>query len=506
MRSPRHGPLRLVRPAAALLLALVTILPAGLLGDGTPASAAVTIRPRIEGIAPLSKEVYGYLPYWRIDSGTVDRIQYDLVSTIAIFGLGIKADGNLDTSWVGYQEYMGDDAAAITNAAHDKGVRVVPTFQLFDSGSLPKMRAFLASTTAQTRFIGQALDVMAQRQADGANLDFEPMFNEDAASYLAFVSRFRTAMRARFPKSQLVNATSAGAGKDLILGLVPLVDRQMIMTYGYRNSASKVTGAIAPLDNTTRTVRAHIERVLQWAPAYTVLLGEPYYGYDWPVTANVPHATVQANKTTYGPVKAVTYASSRDFLAAHPEVTRQYDALEGSGFYTYWDATKSTWRQVYFEDEQSLNDKDDYVLTRGLAGVGIWTLDNDRGYPDLWDLLRVKFYAPVHAVTVGAYVTNVASRSGYVEAVVHYNGRNIGTVPERGAWIWTIRDAKDKVWVTGRGPIETIYPNKAIGHATKVRIGLASKLPAGTYQFRARFERVSGSYFRSPDAGFRQPY
>ena len=267
MRSTLKPSRRLARPAVALLLALVTVLPAGLLSDGTPARAAVTIRPRVEGIAPLSKEVYGYLPYWRIDSGTVDRLQYELVSTIAIFGLGIKADGNLDTSWVGYQEYLGDDVAAITNAAHDKGVRVVPTFQLFDSGSLLKMRAFLASTSAQTRFIGQALDLMAARQADGANLDFEPMFAEDTPSYLAFVARFRTAMQARIPGAHLVNATSAGAGKDLILGLVPLVDRQMIMTYGYRNSASTVTGAIAPLDNTTRTVKAHIERILQWAPA-----------------------------------------------------------------------------------------------------------------------------------------------------------------------------------------------------------------------------------------------
>ena len=506
MRSTLKPFRRLARPAVALLLALVTVLPAGLLSDGTPARAAVTIRPRVEGIAPLSKEVYGYLPYWRIDSGTVDRLQYELVSTIAIFGLGIKADGNLDTSWVGYQEYLGDDVAAITNAAHDKGVRVVPTFQLFDSGSLPKMRAFLASTSAQTRFIGQALDLMAARQADGANLDFEPMFAEDTPSYLAFVARFRTALQARIPGAHLVNATSAGAGKDLILGLVPLVDRQMIMTYGYRNPASTVTGAIAPLDNTTRTVKAHIERILQWAPANTVLMGEPYYGYDWPVTANVPNATVQASKATYGAVKSVTYASARDFLAAHPEVIRQYDAVEGSGFYTYWDATRSTWRQVYFEDERSLSDKDDYVLTRGLAGIGIWTLDNDRGYPDLWDLLRSKFYAPVHAVTVGAYVTNVASRSGYVEAIVHYNGRNVGTVPERGTWIWTIRDARGKIWLSGKGLTETIFPGKAIGHATRVKIGLASRLPAGTYLLRARFERVPGSYFRSPDVGFRQPY
>src|SRR6478609_185884 len=175
MRSPIPRVPRLFRPALVLLLTLAAVLPA----------------------AP-SKEVYGYLPYWRIDGGTVDRIQYELVSTIAIFGIGILADGNLDTSWVGYKEYIGDDVATITNAAHDKGVRVVPTFQLFDSGSLATMRAFLGSTAAQSRFITQALDLMDARKADGANLDFEPMVATDTPAYLSFVSRFRTAMRARF--------------------------------------------------------------------------------------------------------------------------------------------------------------------------------------------------------------------------------------------------------------------------------------------------------------------
>ena len=145
-------------------------------GHAQGANAATPIRPRITGIKPLTKEVYGYLPYWRIDSGTVGPAPCtNYVSTIAFFGLGIQADGNIDTSWVGYKEYVGDDAAAVTNAAHDKGVRVVPTFQLFDVGRLPKMTAFLGSDAAQTRFIAQALDLMAERKADGANLDFEPM-------------------------------------------------------------------------------------------------------------------------------------------------------------------------------------------------------------------------------------------------------------------------------------------------------------------------------------------
>lgn len=85
---------------------------------------------------------------------------------------------------------------------------------------------------------GRALDLMTARKADGANLDFEPMLSAQTPAYLAFFSRFRAAMKARFPSATLVNATSAGAGKDLILGLVPLVDRHLTMTYNYPGASA----------------------------------------------------------------------------------------------------------------------------------------------------------------------------------------------------------------------------------------------------------------------------
>ena len=172
---PARPPVRRLVPIWLGAVLAVGLLPSATLVGGVPRPVPRTeIRPRITGIQPLSHEVYGYLPYWRLDSGTVDRINYNLVSTIAFFGLGIKSNGAIDRDWVGYKEYVGDAAAAVTNAAHDKGVRVVPTFQLFDSkAGYPKMTKFLTNPAAQDRFIAEALDLMAERKADGAGLDFE---------------------------------------------------------------------------------------------------------------------------------------------------------------------------------------------------------------------------------------------------------------------------------------------------------------------------------------------
>lgn len=499
---------RVATLSLALLLTVVGLPASAPLTEGPAVRAATEIRPRITGIEPLTHEVYGYLPYWRLDAGTVDRIRYDLVSTIAFFGLGIKATGALDTTWVGYQEYIGDDAAAVTNAAHDRGVRVVPTFQLFDTASgAPKMSAFLDSTAAQDRFIREALDLMALRKADGAGLDFEPVgpLAARASQFSAFVARFRTAMKARFPTATLVNATSAGATEALVKGVAPHVDKQMVMTYNYRWTGSTVTGAIAPLEHATRNVKDHIGRMIGWVPAESLLLGVPYYGYDWPVTSDVPNATVQSDKTTYGAVKSVTYASARAFLASHPAVVRNYDHLEGSGFYTYWDSTRATFRQVYFEEERSLTAKYDYAIATGLGGIGIWTLDNDRGYDALWNVLRAKFYAPVYQATVTGSVTDVVRRSGVVYVQVHAGARNTGTVPLKGQLRWTIRDRLGRVVAGGGWPVSVLYPGRRTSRAATVRLGLATRLPSGTYKLRVRYVSTSGTW-GLPDVGFRQPY
>jgi len=410
--APRSVPIGQRRAPIGVVIAVLAaaLLPAGPVGaTSTPPQAAgplageqvsqsvnPAIRPLVVQPRALTRAVYGYLPYWRLDSTIAGRLQYDLISTIAFFGLGIKANGNIDTAWRGYTAYMSSNAVAVTNAAHAAGVRVVPTFQLFDRSSVAKMQAFLSSTTAQDRFIAQALRLMERRSADGANIDFEPLPDRIAPAFLAFVERFGTAMRARFPSAELTVATSAGAGRILATGLHPLVDYMFIMTYNYHWSGSGVSGAIAPLDNASRTVKIHIDRFLdRGIPAAKILMGIGYYGYDWPVSDKVPHATIRANRAAYGGVWSVTYASARDWLADHPSVVRHADTVQGSAWFTYWDSAHKTHRQVYFEDEQSVAAKHDYAIAHNLAGIGIWTLGSDGAYRQMWDVIRSKFSAPV---------------------------------------------------------------------------------------------------------------
>lgn len=504
-RSRSHGRASaFVATVVAVTLLATAPLAAGPFAAPVARAADPGIQARVKGIAPLDHQVYGYLPYWRLDAGTVDRLDYSLVSTIAFFGLGIKKDGNIDTAWRGYTAYMSDNAIAVTNAAHAKGVRVVPTFQLFDSGTLVKMRAFLHSAAAQSRFIKQALALMARRSADGANFDFEPMPQSLSLDFAKFLAKFKTAMRKQFPTASLVVATSAGAPYTLIDAIEPIVNQMLVMTYNYRWSGSTITGAIAPLDNTSRTVKLHIARYLKHVPPSKVIMGVPYYGYDWPVTSDVPNATVQNNRSAWGGVWSVSYYSARSFLAAHPDVVRHEDTAEGSAYFTYWDSQYQTFRQVYFEDEFSAAAKYDYAIATGLAGVGIWTLDNDRTYPEMNDVLRAKFYDPVHRVTVGGQVTRVTLSVGRVKVSHVGRAKNVGNVPERGTLVWRIYDPKGHLLKKGSTAL-TIYPGRTKTVNTTTILGSASGLRAGTYRLKVQFVSRAGVW-RSTVDGFRQPY
>jgi spore germination protein len=501
--------------AAATLVALVGLV----LGFDVPASAphrfgvlgATTgstpsgIRPLAPLHARLDRQVYGYLPWWQLDSTTAGSLRYDLLTTIALFGVGIEATGDLDTASPGYLAYLGPDARAVIDAAHAKGVRVVPTFHLLDSGNLRDLRAFLGTPAAQQRFIRQAIALVAARSADGANLDLEPVPDALAGAFASFVSRFGRALRRSSPDATLVVALGAGASGPSIAKLVPLVDQLFIMGYDYRTSASGNAGPVAPLGGPAQVnVRADLARFLRWAPPGKLILGMPVYGYDWPVESTNPGAAVRSSADGVGAPFAVTFAAIGRFLARHPGLPVSYDPVAETAFFTYHDHDTGTYRQVWFDNARSLGRKVDLALSSRLAGVGLWTLDGGPGFSPVWDLLHHKLQAPSHAVTVRGSLFHLASHAGVVTADITASVRNTGTVPEAGQLGWVIRDPAGRVVASGHVAL-SLDPQRPKHPLVHVTLGRASQLPSGTYRLTLVYG-AGGRHWAAPATSVRQPY
>jgi spore germination protein YaaH len=378
-RPPSRPPRRSRRQDLVAVLVLFAAL-VGVGGAMAPGAAAAAgsdpgIIPRAGHRVAVSHEVYGYLPYWRVDAGTAQRLDYSTLSTIALFAVPITRSGALDTNAAGYDAYVSPAAAAVTNEAHARGIRVVPTFQLFDSGTLTTLRAFLQSRRAQDRFVAAALDLMVRRRADGANLDVEPIPDALAPTFAQFVARFAAAVHRRVPGGQLVVALGASESDAAIGAIGRAADRIFIMGYDYHWQGSTTPGPIAPLRTGPQTVADTVSRYALLVPVRKLILGVPAYGYSWPVVGSAAGSPVQSNLARYGGVRSVTFDSALTFLAAHPKIVRHVTP-DGSWF-RYWDAVAKTWREVHFEDAASMRAKFRFAIARGLAGVGLWTLDSD---------------------------------------------------------------------------------------------------------------------------------
>ena len=508
MATPSGGS-RALRTRVAALAAIVAL--GEILADAAlpTRSAEASARPDrgIHGRAhrppAASREIYGYLPYWELDRGTAARIDYRLVTTIAFFAVPVRASGSLNRASSGYRAYVGRDARAVTNAAHARGVRVVPTFQLFDRGRLATLRGFLGSRAAQARFIREALALIARRAADGANIDFEPVPRSLTRPFVAFVGRFGKAMHARFPRSQLVVATPALASRDLIRRLGPRVDRIFVMAYDYHRSASRTPGPVAPLWRASLTVTDTIQRYLEEVPAAKVILGVPFYGYSWPVERRGRTVRVRSPAARWGGVHGVTYGGVLHWLADHPSV-RVHREAGGGAWFRYWDRAHRTLREVHFETAGLAQAKFNVAIARGLAGVGIWALGSDRGVSGMRRALSAVYLHPVRAVSVGVAVGRPRLVRGIIRVATTIRVADRGNRAERGLLAWRVVGPSGRTVAHGQRVV-AVYPRASVRVRMSLGLGAAWQRRAGRYHLIVTF-RSDGSTWRAPARSFWQPY
>ncbi len=374
----------------------------------SPLSSKLTrLTPLEEG--KKGYEVFGFAPYWTFDK--LENVDFETLTTFAYFGIPVEADGNLNTSDSGYHTFESDEATRIFKKAHAHGTRVVLTITQMDNSTI---RAFLDDDAAQQRAIEQSVDLVKQRGIDGINVDFE--YSGDPGSYYEgrysrFVENITKAMHDAVPSSRVTVSVYAAAAKEFqmynIKELAQASDGIFMMAYDFATLGADKAMPTAPLygykdGKYWYDVSTAVEDFLKVMPAEKLILGVPYYGYNYLVespevkSATLPYWTWKGNPT------AQTYTLVQNHI--HPgekyHVVNGWDDTSKVGWKAYYDYNTYTWRMVFFEDERSLSYKYQFAKEKKLAGVGIWALGFDEGKDELWTLLRDEFgrkYADVDA-------------------------------------------------------------------------------------------------------------
>lgn len=325
-----------------------------------------------------SRTVIGYLPYWRYDQYA--DLNYNLLTEINFFGVDVNTDGTLgdDHNW---------PASNLISYAQARGVKVKLSAILFNGTPLTTL---LSSATNRQRAIDNLLAKVQAAGGDGIDIDFEGLPSSQRDNMVTFMQDLTLAFHTNISGSSVTMAVPAvdWNGAWDLNALAQIVDGLFIMAYDYHWRGGPVAGPVSPLAgttpgsswNVTKTVDDYLSKTA--GNAGKLILGIPYYGWDWPVN------TADKYATTSGSATARFFETVFESGLANGA---QWDANTSSNWYNYQGGT----RQVWYDDSLSISLKYQLALNNDLAGVGMWALGFDGDRQELWGALSDHFGATV---------------------------------------------------------------------------------------------------------------
>jgi len=425
----------------------------------------------------LRKEVLGFLPYWMLDASELQWMQYQLVSTIAYFGVAAKSDGTLATYATGWTAWNSAAMTGVINAAHARGVKVVLTVTMmaWDASTTAQQAALLGSATARANLINAIVATVRARNADGVNLDFEPVAVAERDRYTSFVRQLKAALVSAGVGSYLTVCTMAGAatwatGYDLAGLVAPgAADQLFVMGYDYSWSGSARAGGVAPMDSPyILDVNESVTDYLQIVPGSKIIWGVPYYGRAWRTQSNVLNALTAPGAAS----SSVAYYYTGNLVLAG-RYGRLWDSVGKVPWFRYYDTAAASWVEGYYDDAMSLAAKWDMVNQRGLAGTGMWTLLMDAGYQELWNLLANKFVTDTTPPAGG--ITTLPATTDGLAVPVSWRAIDVGSgvldysvqVRDRPTGGWT-------PWLTNTTATSASWVGQP-GHVYEFRVSAADR-------------------------------
>ena len=186
--------------------------PRSLTSPRAPAAATAHQLPS-QASNSSAREVLGFAQSGEISSGAWrSDLRFDLLTTIAYFGINMNSDGSMFNSDAGFAVWQSQSATDLINAAHAAGDRVVLVVKTFDNATIASITG---SEVHRQAAINSIVSQLATRSADGVNIDFEGTDSSVAANLTQFIAELRSALYARLPNASYLTIdtyASAAAG------------------------------------------------------------------------------------------------------------------------------------------------------------------------------------------------------------------------------------------------------------------------------------------------------
>ena len=306
------------------------------------------------------------------ETSIIEDVQKSL-TYITPFSYHVNADGTLTT--------LNDDVI-IKQAKKYKVAPMLCVANISSSGGFDTelIGKILNDKNIQNTLINNIIITLRRKGFRGVIVDFERIPPKDKQNYNDFLKEL---VRRVHAAGRYLVATAL-APKQSSKQVGPwyeahdyeahgkIVDFVILMTYEWGWSGGPPR-AVAPINEVIKVLNYAVSVI----PSYKIMMGVPYYGYDWklPFVQGGPFAEALGNQEAV--IRAAKYGANI-----------KYDVISQSPFYNYMDENR-VMRVVWFEDSRSMMSKFNLVTKYGLRGVSYWVLG--KPFPQNWALIKSMF-------------------------------------------------------------------------------------------------------------------
>lgn len=385
-----------------MLKKIFLILLSLFLGVGTGIGVIKVTSPQIpiEKIlySPLGKlikkpHIIGFLPYWLVDKA--QESYKDNITTLTYFGLTIGPDGhilkllNLKEEEPGWTTFKQDRVEKILSQA--KNEKLATSLLIFTIDEDDILNIINTPAASAQNLLSDIAPIMQKYSFTDLNMDIESFEKASPSSQLKY-AEFLTEVKKILNDNKLGTLTVDITPESLIKPrltqaslISKIVDYIVLMGYDYHYIYSLRSGPVAPIGGAGLVreydVETAIKLALQTIPAEKLILGIPLYGYEWDTLSDHPVSAVipGSGKT----------ASSRRVSEILASCDNCLKGIEGAAQQPFIIIPESNYfRQIFYENEESLSKKLELSEKYKLGGVAFWAL----GYEDSTILNPLKSY------------------------------------------------------------------------------------------------------------------
>ena len=319
----------------------------------------------------LTHEIVGYLPYW--EYSTYPNLDFSLITQLNYFSAELNQYGEITNNhnW---------DNLYLIEYAQNYGVKVKLCVTLFGENEL---NILLSNSEYRENAINNILEKILLQNANGVDINFELLPSSQRNNLVVFMEELSNTLHQFIDNPIITMATPAIDWNNAwdYHSLAEITDGLFIMGYNYFYSGSSFAGPVSPLGEYYYDLEYTINDYLNKTENQTdkLILGLPYYGYNWPVINN------NINSETIDNGNAETYYSINNLLDNN---ANNWHANTNSSWFSYAD---NHWWQCWYDDSLSLSNKYEFAKNNNLKGIGIWALGYDSGHQELWNAIAEKF-------------------------------------------------------------------------------------------------------------------